>query len=121
MPVARSTAVVLGALAIGAPALARADGGATAAPDTRDDQLDLRLTLSSFFYRESGNDASPLVDQGAAVQNASPIRRVFGDMRFELTGDGLVVDARLRQTTSERYQSGADGGAEYELRALAYR
>ena len=85
------------------------------------DALDLRLTLSSFLFRESGADAPAVVDQGATLQNASPVRRTFGDLRAELSSDGLVFDGRVRQTTSERYQAGAAAGGEYELRALGYR
>ncbi|HUJ58627.1 MAG TPA: hypothetical protein VLX92_09045 [Kofleriaceae bacterium] len=105
------------------PQLARGDGDvtATASVAPAPDDLDVRLTLSSFLYRQSGNDAEPLVDQGASPQNASPVHRWFGDMRFELTDDGFAADARVRETTSEDYQSGADGGGEYELRTLDYR
>jgi hypothetical protein len=87
----------------------------------RPDDLDLRLTLSTFLFRETGADAPAAVDQGAALPNASPVRRAFGDLRTELSAGGLVLDARVRQTTSERYQAGAAGGGEYELRTLAYR
>ena len=80
--------------------------------------LDLRLTLSTFLYRETGADAPPIVDQGAALPNASPIRRTFGDLRTELVAGGFTLDARIRQTTSERYQAGASAGGEYELRVL---
>jgi hypothetical protein len=83
--------------------------------------LDLRLTLSSFLYREVGEDAPAIADQGATLENASPVKRFFGDLRLELSGGGLALDARVRQTTSERFQSGAHGGGEYELRTLAYR
>jgi hypothetical protein len=76
------------------------------------DDLDLRLTLSTFLFRETGADAPALVDQGATLQNASPVRRYFGDLRAELSAGGLVLDARIRQTTSERYQAGASGGGE---------
>ncbi len=83
--------------------------------------LDLRLTLSSFLYREIGEDAPAIVDQGAPLENASPVKRFFGDLRLELSGGGLALDARVRQTTSQRFQSGASGGGEYEVRTLAYR
>ena len=46
--------------------------------------LDLRLTLSTFLFRETGADAGAIVDQGAALPNASPVRRTFGDLRTEL-------------------------------------
>ena len=94
---------------------------ASAPPPPSRDDLDLRLTMSSFLYRQSGSDPGALVTEGAQPQNASPVRRFFGDLRMELSDEGLVVDARVRQTTSERYQSGADGGGEYEIRTLAYR
>ncbi len=112
---------------VGIPAVAHAE------PDTADARvtansndgaagdIDLRLTLSSFLFRESGDAAGALVDGGATVDSASPVRRYFGDLRLEMSGDGLEFDGRVRQTTSERYQSGADGGSEYELRTLAYR
>src|SRR5262249_4370920 len=65
--------------------------------------------------------APAVVDQGAELQNASPVRRAFGDLRTELSAGGLALDARVRQTTSERYQAGASSGGEYEIRALDYR
>ena len=103
--------------------VARADDAASvtasAQPPAKDD-LDLRLTMSSFFYKQSGSDPGALVTDGAQPQNASPVKRFFGDLRMELTDEGLAVDARVRQTTSERFQSGADGGGEYEIRTLAY-
>lgn len=105
---------------------ARGDDAATARPadgsrgDAADD-LDLRLTLSALVFRETGADAPAIVDQGAPLPNASPVRRSFGDLRAELSAGGLAVDARIRQTTSPRYQAGASGGGEYELRALDYR
>ena len=83
--------------------------------------LDLRLTLSTFLFRETGADAGAIVDQGAALPNASPVRRTFGDLRTELSAGGLALDARVRQTTSERYQAGAASGGEYEIRTLGYR
>ncbi len=86
-----------------------------------DDPLDLRLTMSSFLYRESGADAPAVVDRGAELENASPVKRYFGDLRLQLDRAGLAIDTRVRQTTSQRFQSGAVGGSEYELRALAYR
>ncbi len=85
-------------------------------------KLEVRLTLSSFLYRELADDADPLVSGGAAPAGASSVRRFFGDLRGELTADrvggGAVrVDGRVRAATLERYQGGED---EYELRALTY-
>ena len=85
------------------------------------DDLDLRLTLSTFVFRETGADAPAIVDQGAELANASPVRRYFGDLRAELSAGGLALDARVRQTTSARYQSGGSAGGEYDIRTLAYR
>lgn len=85
-------------------------------------RLEVRLTLSSFLYRELADDADPLVSGGAAPAGASAVRRFFGDLRGELTADrvgggAIKVDGRLRAATLERYQGGED---EYELRALTY-
>ena len=99
---------------------ARADDAIEKRGDTRDD-LDLRLTLSSFLVRETGDATAPLVDNGASVDNASPVRRYFGDLRMELDDGNLDVDARVRQTSSERYQAGASSGGEYEVRTLSYK
>ncbi|MEZ4402555.1 MAG: hypothetical protein R3B06_21205 [Kofleriaceae bacterium] len=87
--------------------------------------VEARLTLSSFLYRESAAAATPLVANGAAPAGASAARRLFGDLRGELTvtgvgGGALHADGRVRQTTAARYQSGAVGGDEYEVRELTY-
>jgi len=88
----------------------------------------LRFTLSSFLYRETGSAGPVLLADAAAAENASPVRRFFGDMRVQLSIDRIgggdmafELDGRVRQTTSQLYQSGADGGSEYELRRLAVR
>src|SRR5258705_1223171 len=99
------TAVAVIALAV--PALARAEDGDGLAVDQQraaGAPIELRLTLSSFLFRETGGDAPPLVDMGAVVPSASPVRRYFGDLRAELTDGGFELDARVRQTTSQRYQ-----------------
>ena len=93
----------------------------TESSDDEATKTDLRLTLSSFLFRETGSDGAPLVDMGAPVASASPVRRYFGDLRAELTDGGFELDARVRQTTSQRFQSGADGGGEYEIRTLRQR
>jgi hypothetical protein len=125
MPVNRlALAVALFASGLVAP-VARGEGDASATksapPPPGPDDLDLRLTLSSFLYRQSGSDGGAFVPGGGVPENASPVHRFFGDLRLELTDEGLAVDTRVRQTTSARYQSGADGGGEYELRTLSYR
>lgn len=117
---ARGLAVA--AAVAGAGAIAHAEETSVAQREAAEpDDLDLRLTLSSFLFRQSGEDAPPIVDTGAPVASASPVRRYFGDLRVELSGGGLVVDARVRQTSSQRYQSGAFGGSEYDVRTLGYR
>ncbi len=100
----------------------------TASPPAGDQahDLEVRLTLSSFVHRELGSDGPPLVAGGDAPDDASPVRRFFGDARLELRADrvgggSLRFDGRIRETTSERYQAGAGAGAEYELRAAFYR
>lgn len=110
-------------LVIAGPRRAGADDAAVAAQADapRPAQTDLRLTLSTFLYRETGDAAPPLVDMGAEVPSASPVRRYFGDLRIELTDGGFELDGRVRQTASERYQSGATGDSEYELRSLRLR
>lgn len=100
---------------------AYAEDAAVSAQTDKPEDLDIRLTLSSFLYRQAGDDAPPLVDNSPPIENASPVRRYFGDLRIELADSGLAFDGRVRQTTSERYQSGAGGGAEYEIRTLAYK
>jgi hypothetical protein len=111
----RGSAAAIAMLALSSPA----DGDVAARGEVED--LELRLTLSTFLYREAGADAAPIVDQGAPLQNASSARRYFGDMRAELTSKALAFDGRVRQTGSARAQSGALGGDEYDLRTLAYR
>jgi hypothetical protein len=112
--------LLVAVLAVATPASAE-DGGVVEETEAKPADVDLRLTLSSFLFRESGDDAQPLVMGGAAVAGASPVRRYFGDLRVELVDGGFELDARVRQTTSERYQSGAAGGGEYEIRTLRLR
>ena len=140
MSVTRAT--IVAAVVLGAPAVARAQfvdrsvvvedapppteaaaptGPETAATSGPPPKLEVRLTLSSFLYRELGDDAAPLVASGAAPATASPVRRFFGDLRGELTAERVAggtvrVDARARATTLERYQAGDD---EYEVRGDA--
>lgn len=111
------------AIVAGVGGLARAEETAVTddAAAAKPAEIDLRLTLSSFLFRELGDEAPPIVDGGAPLPSASPVRRYFGDLRFELASSGLAIDARVRQTTSQRYQSGAAGGAEYDIRLLGYR
>src|SRR5262249_8044315 len=118
MPMTRTPSgwIVVAGLVGAVPA--HADDTAIARPAARargaaDDDLQLRLTLSALLFRETGADAPAIVDQGAPLPNASPVQRSFGDLRTELSVGGLAVDARIRQTTSERYQAGAAGGGEY--------
>ena len=101
------------------PAFAQ-DASVTASAEETS-ETDLRLTLSSFLFRETGATAPPLVEDGAPVDSASPVRRYFGDLRAELIDGGFELDARVRQTTSQRFQAGASGGSEYELRTLKLR
>ncbi len=99
------------ALVLAAAAPARADEAPSVEAAAAPDDLDLRLTLSTFLYRETGDDAAALVDQGATAANASPVQRTFGDLRMELTSGGLFADGRVRQTTSRCLPCDASSGA----------
>jgi len=125
MQVIRPLVLAIGVV-LAAPAPAAGDGETSVtrpaeADEPKPSDLDLRLTLSSFLFRETGADAPAIVMDGAPLQNASPVKRYFGDLRMELASSGFVLDGRVRQTTSQRFQSGASGGGEYEIRTLAYR
>ncbi|HVK76924.1 MAG TPA: hypothetical protein VM734_26540 [Kofleriaceae bacterium] len=93
------------------------------------------LTSSTFLFQESGGQGTALVPMGAAVDNASPYRRLFTDLRAQIDGLhlrggrwDLRVDARARvvndppdaqATTQDNVlQSGAFGGNEYDVRDL---
>ena len=113
------------ALASALPAIAHAqapaaeasvEGEAEPSPD-----LVIKLTLSSFVFRQAGDAAPPLDGGDAAIESASPVRRYFGDLRLELEDGSIAFDGRVRQTTSARYQSGAAGGSEYDIRTLRYQ
>ncbi len=97
-------------------------GATPAAPADESTQLDLRLTLSSFAYAESGSDGAPLLEGGEELQTASPRRRVFGDLRLEvgakrISGSHfeLKFDGRLREANRSDVQSGFRGGEEWDL------
>lgn len=119
MQVSRCTCLLIGLASASAHAQDATVSATSEAPPEK--PLELRLTLSSFLFRQTGDDAAPFVMNGAGVTNASPVRRYFGDLRMELGDAGLAVDARVRQTSSERYQAGASSGGEYEVRTLSYK
>jgi len=124
MPVTRSSISLASALAMAiSPAIARGEDASVTASSAegKPAPLELRLTLSSFLFRQTGDDAAPFVASGAPVVNASPVRRHFGDLRVEPEDRGVEVDAPGPQTTSERYQAGATAGSEYEVRTLAFK
>ncbi len=120
MQVIRVAALVAALAGLAAPAMAE-DVAISASAEPTPTPLNMRLTLSSFLFREAGRNAEPLVAMGASVPSASPVGRYFGDLRVELTDGVFELDARVRQTTSDRVQSGAVGGGEYELRTLKLR
>jgi hypothetical protein len=95
------------------------------------------LTLSSFFYRETGALSEPLPGGVADVEGASPAARLFGDLRAQIDARHLKggrwdvrLDGRARMSgdavldgssgtpTSTPVQSGPFGGNEYEVREL---
>lgn len=92
-------------------------------------RVDLRLTLSTFVYRESGAEPDPLVDGAAEPDGASPVRRFFSDLRLQMSaerlggrdGRGVELDARVRQTAAGDFQAGAGSGSEYEVKTAVVR
>jgi hypothetical protein len=122
-------------------------------PDSEEDQrrtdLDGSLTSTTFGYRETGGISPPLVTGGATPDNASPINRLFTDLRMQLDAEHIGggrwyfrLDSRARVTNKnlgftadrdplddagglsnpdDRIQSGRLNGGELELRELYFR
>lgn len=85
------------------------------------------LTSTTFGYRETAPVAQPLTGGLVGVENASPIDRVYTDLRGQLDARHLKgsswdarADARIRVTPQGDFavQAGAYGGDEYEVREL---
>src|SRR6185503_20160353 len=98
----------------------------------------------SFYYREDGSQAAPLTTGATGPFIASPVDRLFTDLRAQLNAkhiSGSKVDfhfdgrGRLAETTTDRPQNPADdfdlpevsgqsgmfGDSELELREMYFR
>ncbi len=83
------------------------------------------LTSTTFAYRETGSIAQPIMGGQVGAENASPVDRMFTDLRAQLDAKHISggswdarFDARVRLTPDERFQSGTFDGPEYEAREL---
>ena len=130
MPLGRSAAglTILALLAGSAgQAVAQSTDAAVERPAAPSEPtVNLRLTLTTFIYRESGDPGAPLATDGARPDGASPVRRFFNDLRLRARTDnlghpgrGFALDLRARQTASGEFQAGAGAGSEYEVREAA--
>lgn len=102
------------------------------------------LTSTSFYYREFGSSAPPLLMNTAQPASASPVDRLFTDVRGQLDAKhiaGSKVDFRLDARTRADFssyetqsrpdddfapktvpgQGGTFGGNEYELREMYFK
>jgi len=102
------------------------------------------LTSTTFYYREDGSQAAPLTTGATGPFIASPVDRLFTDLRAQLNAkhiSGSKVDfhfdgrGRLAETTTDRPQNPADdfdlpevsgqsgmfGDNELELREMYFR
>jgi hypothetical protein len=151
MPVRRVIAILL--LWAGLPATAAAQEPGEErfffvteeAEDERDTTAyDGSLTSTTFYYREQGDQAAPLMMDGTGPLIASPVDRLFTDLRAQLNArhiGGSKVDfhfdgrGRLSETKAETPsnpldmhelpevsgQSGTFGDNEVELREVYFR
>jgi len=83
------------------------------------------LTSTTFGYRESGSISQPMAGGQVGAENASPVDRLFTDMRAQLDAKHISggswdarFDARVRLTPDERFQSGTFSGPEYDAREI---
>ena len=90
--------------------------------------LDLRLSLSSFAYLESGSVGRAALEGGENLETASSARRAFADLRLDLSAKqiagsklALHFDGRLRESNRDDVQSGFRGGEEWDLRDVFAR
>jgi hypothetical protein len=144
----RSASLV--ALLWAAPAGAQELGADRFFADTAEDEedrstttFDGSFTSTTFYYREDGGDAQPLLDANPTFYSASPVDRIFTDLRAQLDAkhiSGSAVDfradvrGRLNTTTFTTpsavegdmedevpYQSGTRYGNEIDLREVYVR
>jgi hypothetical protein len=110
--------------------------------DTQSTTYDGSLTSTTFYYRETGENAPSPATGGATPYSASPVDRLFTDLRGQFDADHIAgtkfdfrADMRGRYTTSYTlpaspaaadgrevpFQSGTFAGEELELRELHVR
>jgi hypothetical protein len=105
--------------------------------DRQSTTFDGSLTSTTFYYRESGSDAPPVRVGAAETYSASPIDRLFTDLRGQLDADHIAGssfdfrgDVRGRYTGSTYansdgqgvpFQSGTFHGQEVDVRELYVR
>ena len=106
--------------------------------------FDGSLTSTSFYYREFGSSAPPLLVNTAQPASATPLARLFTDLRAQLDAKHIAgskvdfrFDGRARADLSSHTtqsnpnddfspdevpgQSGTFGGNEYELREMYFK
>jgi hypothetical protein len=137
-------------LFLAAPAGAQELGADRFFADTAEDEEDRETTTfdgsftsTTFYYRESGGDVQPLDDQNPPFFSASPVDRLFTDLRTQLDAKHISgsradfradVRGRLNTTTFTTdsavepdqenevpYQSGTLYGNELDVRELYIR
>ena len=151
MPVKRAAAALVALLLAAGPASAQEPGADRFFFVEESDEeereataYDGSLTSTTFYYREEGSQGSPLTTGGQGPFTASPVDRLFTDLRAQLNArhiGGSKVDfrfdgrGRLSQTTTETAsnpnddfelpevsgQAGFLGDDELELRELYFR
>lgn len=105
--------------------------------DRESTTVDGSLTSTTFYYRESGSDAPPVRVGAAETYSASPVDRLFTDLRGQVDADHIAgssfdarIDLRGRFTGSAfantdgqtvPFQSGTFHGQEVDLRELYVR
>jgi hypothetical protein len=133
MPLALRAAAALTAMLSAVPAAAQELGAERFFADTPEDEQDRQstafdgsLTSTTFYYRESGDDAPP-VGMGAAAGvgafSASPVDRIFTDLRAQLDAKHIAgsradfrADVRGRlNTTTFTTESAVEGDTENEV------
>lgn len=138
-----STTLVVGAATIAAT-LAGTVASAVAQPAAEDDRFFVEksaeegkedkslwfgsLTSTTFYHRETGSISLPFPGGQVGAESASPVNRLFTDMRAQIDGKRIAgpawdfrLDARARVQPSGNFQSGTFGGNEYDVREMYVR
>jgi hypothetical protein len=92
--------------------------------DLQDTTVDGSFTSTTFYYRESGDDAPPPAGGNAAPFSASPVDRLFTDLRTQFDAKHIGgskadfradVRGRLNTTTYSTQSNPVDGEAETDV------